>query len=63
MAHWVEDDRHNAYCSNCHRKAVYQIVDGKWEYEPFCPHCGEYMFYFDDDFENVSSDVPRENFI
>lgn len=29
-----------AECPFCGREAVYQPVDGKWEYENFCPHCG-----------------------
>lgn len=33
----------NAFCSACGREAVYQIVDGKWEFENFCPHCGAKM--------------------
>lgn len=32
-----------AVCSNCGREAVYQIIDGKWEFENFCPHCGAKM--------------------
>lgn len=32
-----------AVCSHCGREAVYQIIDGKWEFENFCPHCGARM--------------------
>lgn len=32
-----------AVCSHCGREAVYQIIDGKWEFENFCPHCGAKM--------------------
>lgn len=32
-----------AECEKCGREAVYQIVDGHWEYEPWCPHCGAKM--------------------
>ena len=32
-----------AVCSVCGRVAVYQIVDGKWAFENFCPHCGAEM--------------------
>lgn len=33
----------NAFCSVCGREAVYQIIDGKWAFENFCPHCGAKM--------------------
>ncbi len=32
-----------AACSACGREAVYQIIDGKWAFENFCPHCGAEM--------------------
>lgn len=32
-----------AVCSACGREAVYQIIDGKWAFENFCPHCGAKM--------------------
>ena len=32
-----------AVCSNCGRDVVYQIVNGKWEFENFCPRCGARM--------------------
>jgi formamidopyrimidine-DNA glycosylase len=32
-----------AECENCGREAVYQIIDGRWQYEPWCPHCGAKM--------------------
>ncbi len=32
-----------AVCSNCGREVVYQIIDGKWAFENFCPHCGAEM--------------------
>lgn len=32
-----------AYCSMCGRDAVYQVIDNKWQFENFCPHCGAKM--------------------
>lgn len=32
-----------AYCSICGRDAVYQVIDNKWKFENFCPHCGAKM--------------------
>lgn len=32
-----------AICSACGREAVYQIIDNKWAFENFCPHCGARM--------------------
>lgn len=32
-----------AVCSHCGREVVYQIIDGVWEFENFCPHCGAKM--------------------
>ena len=32
-----------AVCSACGREAVYQIIDNKWAFENFCPHCGAKM--------------------
>lgn len=53
-AAYVEEVRHaywnrqpgkdpEAVCSACGREAVYQIIDGKWAFENFCPHCGAKM--------------------
>lgn len=32
-----------AICSNCGRSAVYQIIDDRWAWENYCPHCGADM--------------------
>ena len=32
-----------AVCSNCGREVVYQVIDNKWEFENYCPHCGAKM--------------------
>lgn len=32
-----------ALCSNCGREVVYQIIDDRWQFENFCPHCGVFM--------------------
>lgn len=32
-----------AICSECGREVVYQIVNNRWEYENYCPHCGTKM--------------------
>ena len=32
-----------AECSNCGREVVYQIVNNRYEFENFCPHCGVKM--------------------
>ena len=38
---WIrQKGRPEAICSNCGREVVYQVVDNKWEFENFCPHCG-----------------------
>lgn len=29
-----------AYCSICGRDAVYQVIDNRWQFEDYCPHCG-----------------------
>ena len=39
---WIET-ADGAECEKCGREAVYQIVDGRWKYEPWCPHCGAKM--------------------
>lgn len=39
---WIKTED-GAECENCGREAVYQIVDGRWKYEPWCPHCGAKM--------------------
>lgn len=36
-------DRAEAECSICGREVVYQVIDGKWGFENFCPHCGADM--------------------
>ena len=33
----------DAICSNCGRDVVYQIIDDRWQFENFCPHCGVKM--------------------
>lgn len=35
--------RAEAKCSICGRDAVYQIIEDKWEFENYCPHCGAKM--------------------
>ena len=32
-----------AYCSICGRDAVYQVIDNRWQFENYCPHCGACM--------------------
>ena len=39
---WIKTED-GAECEKCGREAVYQIVDGHLEYEPWCPHCGSKM--------------------
>ena len=39
---WIKTED-GAECEICGREAVYQIVDGRWKYEPWCPHCGAKM--------------------
>ncbi len=38
-----------AYCSNCGREVVYQIIDNRYQFENFCPHCGAKMNGKDDE--------------
>lgn len=41
---WVrQEGRPEAICSECGREVVYQIIDNKWRFENFCPHCGADM--------------------
>ena len=46
---WIEQEKirgkvsPEAVCSNCGREVVYQVIDGKWAFENFCPHCGAKM--------------------
>lgn len=41
---WVrQKGRPEAVCSDCGREVVYKIVDNKWWFEDFCPHCGAKM--------------------
>lgn len=40
---WIEKEGEKPECSECGRKAVYQIIDGRYAYENFCPHCGVEM--------------------
>lgn len=41
---WVrQKGRPEAICSECGREVVYQIIDNKWWFENFCPHCGADM--------------------
>ena len=35
--------RPEAICSECGREVAYQIIDNKWRFENFCPHCGADM--------------------
>ena len=32
-----------AVCSECGREVVYQVIDNKYFFENFCPHCGAKM--------------------
>ena len=32
-----------AICSKCGREVVYQIIDNRWQFENYCPHCGREM--------------------
>lgn len=41
---WIErKGRAEATCSLCGRDVVYQIIDDRWQYENYCPHCGAKM--------------------
>ena len=46
---WIRQEKEigkvttEAVCSKCGRDVVYQVVDNKWEFENFCPHCGADM--------------------
>lgn len=47
-AEWVKQDKKTpiaseAICSNCGRDVVYQVVDNRWQFENYCPHCGACM--------------------
>ena len=32
-----------AVCSNCGTDVVYQVIDNRWQFENYCPHCGARM--------------------
>ena len=46
---WIRQDKGKgrvapeAVCSNCGRDVEYQVIDGKWAFENYCPHCGAKM--------------------
>ena len=41
---WVrQQGRPEAICSKCGSEVVYQVIDNKWAFENFCPHCGAKM--------------------
>lgn len=46
---WIRQDKElgkvkaEAKCSICGRDVVYQIIDNKWQFENYCPHCGAKM--------------------
>lgn len=41
---WVETgSKPEAVCSLCGRAVVYKIVNDRWQYENYCPHCGAKM--------------------
>lgn len=41
---WIrQKGRPEAICSKCGREVVYQVIDNKWAFENFCPHCGAKM--------------------
>lgn len=40
-----------AYCLRCGRDVVYQIIDSRYQFENYCPHCGAKMDLKITDFE------------
>lgn len=42
---WIRQKGHNpeAICSRCGREIVYQVIEGRWAFENYCPHCGSPM--------------------
>lgn len=43
-AQWIRTDGNKeAVCSKCGAEVVYQIIDNKWQFENYCPHCGRKM--------------------
>ena len=41
---WIlQRGKPEAFCSECGCEVVYQIVNDRWEFENFCPHCGAKM--------------------
>jgi len=41
---WIrQKGRPEAICSKCGCEVVYQVIDNKWAFENFCPHCGAKM--------------------
>ena len=38
-----QDGRPEAICPECGRDVVYQVIDNRWQFENFCPHCGMKM--------------------
>jgi DNA-directed RNA polymerase subunit RPC12/RpoP len=46
VGEWVRQEKEKgkvtpeAVCSNCGRDVEYQVIDGRWAFENYCPHCG-----------------------
>ena len=41
---WIrQDGRPEAICSECGRNVVYQVINYRWQFENYCPHCGAKM--------------------
>lgn len=48
--HWVRQEKMvggkvqaEAVCSSCGTDVVYQVIDNRWQFENYCPHCGARM--------------------
>ena len=48
LSKWVKkEDRKvgeaEAYCLTCGREVVYQVINNRYQFENYCPHCGAKM--------------------
>jgi hypothetical protein len=48
LSKWVKkEDRKvgeaEAYCLTCGREVVYQVINNRYQFENYCPHCGARM--------------------
>nr|DAU38381.1 MAG TPA: DNA-directed RNA polymerase [Caudoviricetes sp.] len=48
LSKWVKKEvrkvgEAEAYCLTCGREVVYQVINNRYQFENYCPHCGAKM--------------------